>query len=525
MPDQLQLRGGTTSEHNSFTGAAREVTVDTTKKTVVVHDGSTAGGTALMKESGGNSASTVAIGSGGTNALSIDASQDITFTGASANAVWDKSDNALEFADNAKCTFGDSDLSIFHDGTYSRIQDSSTNFVFDANRFTINKPGSPVENIFDANSNGAVTLYYDDNAKLATHANGVHLSGSMYLPDSQIVGFGDISNPDLRIYHNGSDSYIDSATGNFALRTTNAGHISIKTNDEYGIFCAANGAVDLYYDGSKKFETASDGVKLAADNSTLYIGADGDLRMWHNGTNSNLVNITGDLLVRSGGLHIQNAAGTETQAYFADDGAVDLYYDGSKKFETYAYGIKTTQNIMIGTHAYWEDSGEAIFGDDSDLKIYHSGADSVIDKTTDGNLLIYVHEDFYLKHGTEKMIAALDNGAVELYHDNSKKLETTTAGITVAGAVTETSDIALKTNIEPIDNVLDKIKQITGYTYQFKDTGHDSMGVTAQDVEKVFPELVHGKEGAKTLQYSGLIGALIESVKELSAKVAALESA
>ena len=50
------------------------------------------------------------------------------------------------------------------------------------------------------------------------------------------------------------------------------------------------------------------------------------------------------------------------------------------------------------------------------------------------------------------------------------------------------------------------------------------MGVTAQDVEKVFPELVHGEEGAKTLQYSGLIGALIESVKELSNKVAALEA-
>ena len=50
------------------------------------------------------------------------------------------------------------------------------------------------------------------------------------------------------------------------------------------------------------------------------------------------------------------------------------------------------------------------------------------------------------------------------------------------------------------------------------------MGVIAQDVEKVFPELVHGEEGSKSLQYSGLIGALIESVKELSAKVAALES-
>jgi len=50
MPDQLQLRGGTTAEHSTFTGASKEVTVDTTKKTLVVHDGATVGGTPLAKQ-------------------------------------------------------------------------------------------------------------------------------------------------------------------------------------------------------------------------------------------------------------------------------------------------------------------------------------------------------------------------------------------------------------------------------------------------------------------------------------------
>ena len=50
MSTQLRMRGGTTSQHNTFTGAEREVTVDTTKNTVVVHDGSTAGGVPLAKE-------------------------------------------------------------------------------------------------------------------------------------------------------------------------------------------------------------------------------------------------------------------------------------------------------------------------------------------------------------------------------------------------------------------------------------------------------------------------------------------
>ena len=71
MPDQLQLRGGTTTQHATFTGASKEVTVDTTKKTVVVHDGSTVGGSPLMREDASNAA--LALGSA--------ASPSLKFTG------------------------------------------------------------------------------------------------------------------------------------------------------------------------------------------------------------------------------------------------------------------------------------------------------------------------------------------------------------------------------------------------------------------------------------------------------------
>ena len=50
MAKQLQLRGGTTAEHAVFTGADRELTVDTDKNTLVVHDGITAGGFAVKTE-------------------------------------------------------------------------------------------------------------------------------------------------------------------------------------------------------------------------------------------------------------------------------------------------------------------------------------------------------------------------------------------------------------------------------------------------------------------------------------------
>jgi hypothetical protein len=53
MATQVQRRRGTTAQHSTFTGADGELTVDTTKKTVVVHDGSTAGGFPLVREAGG----------------------------------------------------------------------------------------------------------------------------------------------------------------------------------------------------------------------------------------------------------------------------------------------------------------------------------------------------------------------------------------------------------------------------------------------------------------------------------------
>jgi hypothetical protein len=67
MATQVQWRGGSTAEHATFTGAAREITVDTQKQTLVLHDGSTAGGRPLLREDGSNAA--LSLGSAGTPSL------------------------------------------------------------------------------------------------------------------------------------------------------------------------------------------------------------------------------------------------------------------------------------------------------------------------------------------------------------------------------------------------------------------------------------------------------------------------
>lgn len=81
MTTALKLRRGTTTQHNTFTGAAGEVTVDTTKKTVVVHDGATAGGSPLAKESRTINTSGGITGGGD---LSADRTLTLTDTGVTA---------------------------------------------------------------------------------------------------------------------------------------------------------------------------------------------------------------------------------------------------------------------------------------------------------------------------------------------------------------------------------------------------------------------------------------------------------
>lgn len=123
-----------------------------------------------------------------TSGISADA-DDVTFTGASANAVWDKSDNALEFADNAKATFGSSDdLSIYHDGNDSYLTNSTGNLTIQDNDGSVIIQAKSGENSIVASADGAVTLYHDNSSKLATSATGVTVTGNVVIADAGTIG-------------------------------------------------------------------------------------------------------------------------------------------------------------------------------------------------------------------------------------------------------------------------------------------------------------------------------------------------
>jgi len=99
----------------------------------------------------------------------------------------------------------------------------------------------------------------------------------------------------------------------------------------------------------------------------------------------------------------------------------------------------------------------------------------------------------------------------------------------VAGTITcvdinSTSDINLKENIHSIDDPLGKVMQINGVGFRWKDTKEDAIGVIAQDIEEVIPEIVKNNDHIKTVNYNGLIGVLIEAIKEQQRQILELKA-
>ena len=552
------------------------------------------------------------------------------------------SDGHVWWTDDKKAQFGaDNDLEIYHDGSASYIQDTGTGqLIIDSNAFEV-RNAADTEYIIKTAENGAVELYYDNSKKFETHSGGINVTGSVnptgnvaLLDDSKLkLGTGD----DLQIYHDGSNSFIKNSTNAFRILADDFG-VNDLANGEQLLQAVKDGAVDLYYDNSKKIETTSSGISVtgnivattnlllnSADDQKIYLGAGNDLQIYHDGTytwsldastggwhaksskfvwqayddaenmaifhqdgacrfwydgseklatNSEGIEVNNHIKIPYDGGSLKIGASNDFQffhtaggyntiyAYNGDfrvysnankiiegsvtGGAVELYYDNAKKLETHASGITVSGTVSANAGSF-VDNGIAgpvinISGDDDNVWYGRIGNETYHDSVTTG-FKFYVTDSgsgrFYHTGNAEYKdwligshdgttyktdIWRGDDGTLGLYHDGNLKLITTSGGVTVTGSVTESSDIALKNDINTIQNPLELIEQIRGIDFTWKNNGTKSMGVIAQDVEKVFPELVHGEEGSKAVQYSGLIGALVESVKELSAKVAALES-
>ena len=231
-----------------------------------------------------------------------------------------------------------------------------------------------------------------------------------------------------------------------------------------------------------------------------------------NNTNLNNLNVTGITT-------FTNASGTVTIGI----GTTALLVEGNARVT----GILTvgsssitlngiTDTINVGTGLTLSSSGiiagvitaSSFSGDGSGL----TGAGSTVfnDTTTD--------QEFF------PLFTATTSGTITSSGISTSKLTyNPSSGEVTAVDFNSTSDFNLKTNIHTVNNALETINALRGVSFDWKETGKKSYGVIAQELEKVLPELVKGND-PKTVSYSGIIGILIEAVKELKKEVEDLKN-
>ena len=275
---------------------------------------------------------------------------------------------------------------------------------------------------------------------------------------------------DLKIYHNGTDGYIDNEYGYLYLNNDSSG-IRLKSGNSWanGKMAAfyADGAVELYYDNSKKLETSSTGVNVTGqvistgnmkiqsayprfyltdtDNNDdfSFINNNGNLLIYNDTADAYRIKIDGtntffttDLRAATDSSH---DIGTSTHRW-ANVYADTLYGDGSN-----LTGINTDlvsdTSPQLGAdldtnshHILLDDSHAVKFGNDTDLEIQHTGSYAHTHNAT-GNYFIDTTGNFYVRNttGAETYIQATANGAVDLYHDNASNISTTSNGIEIPG--------------------------------------------------------------------------------------------
>ena len=207
------------------------------------------------------------------------------------------------------------------------------------------------------------------------------------------------------------------------------------------------------------------------DNNSIKLGASDDLQLYHDGSHSYINETgTGYLILKSSEVQIQSSTG-EDMAKFEPDGAVRLYHNNIEKVTTTSAGVTVAGNIVVSGTVDGVDVAAlntTVSGKLSDLvddttpqlggDLASNGhnieiADGDLLRVGTGNDLEIYHQSnvSYLKSTNtaapirlqapagEIMGDFIPNAGVELYHDGTKKFETTSAGVTIAGTVTATA--------------------------------------------------------------------------------------
>ena len=423
MAKLLKLRRGTTTQHGSFTGAEGEVTVDTDKETLVVHDGSTAGGHPVAAEDMANVSSASIAGRLGTDSIAVGKIAAGTLPSDVKIADANISGNlTIESADIVDGTLATADIAT-----------------------------------------GAVT-----GAKLAAGA---------------VSEAGKIANSIITGAKIGSGTI---AAGNLATDSVTTVKI---TDSNVTTAKIADDAVTQ----AKMADNAIGSSQLA--NNAVYTAAIQDSAVATAKLANNAATLAKIQDVQSGSILGRQASGAGD---LQELGAANIR--SRINVEDGATADQTTSEILALINSSNIYTSTGVFG---------IGASNNIDFTVDNRMGIHIN-------GSEEFRFEADGD----FHAD---------GDVYAFSTTISSDENLKKDITIVSDAVTKVEALKGVTFKWKKNDADSAGVIAQDVEKVLPEVVRSVNDPdgntyKAVNYAGLTSILIEAVKDLSARVKALEA-
>jgi len=351
----------------------------------------------------------------------------------------------------------------------------------------------------DISARDAILTSTTTTANDALPKAGGTMTGDLILGDNVKVEVGSASGGDIEIYHDGSNSQIVNNTGALNIRGDSV-YISSQDNSESLAQFIKDGAVKLYHDNTKIVETSANGLEIP-DNLEIRLGDSGDLKIFHEDTNNHSVikeDGGGHLKLQAENLLLMNAAATETYIECVHNADVQLYYDNTKMASTVSEGfrVEADKRLEIGNGTNWsgEQAGKIENHSDSMYIQYNT---SFITRNPSGTNTFSVDSS--------------GNGAF-------------------SGNVQAYSDSRLKEDVKTIDNALDKVSKLRGVEYTRKETKEKEIGVIAQEVKEIVPELVtvenlksdinpDALEDMHTMKYGNTVGLLIEAIKDLKAEV------
>ena len=239
--------------------------------------------------------------------------------------------------------------------------------------------------------------------------------------------------------------------------------------------------------------------------------------------------------------YIRHTGDTNTYIDFEGD-TISIYTGGSREVTINTTGVRLgdTGNAYI----------QPVSGNYGSLQI-DGGAHGGWEGLNVGGRFVMMHDNsntmgLYNDVDNHWILEHSRNAWTRLYYDSGNKLETRSDGAQTNGIhratgniISNTSDGRLKTNIENIPNALDKVMLLNGVTYNWNENtpeGFDKekteVGLIAQEVEAVLPEIIHNApfdrdeddnsisgEDYKTLQYERVVPLLVEAIKELKEEI------